>query len=257
MHRSVSTWSELATVWPGDYNFMMAGECLPFSFDLPPLAQVVDELRADDEARITPGRRTEGLDMEDIAARFRATPIEEAMRQPFSLGHFNLPRFYGAGQLFEGFEQQVMDPWRSALSAAGFTWSRCYPIVFISGAGCLTGYHMDHSTVIAWQRFGTKRFVGLTEPRRFAGRETRKAFTKEGIGAVVRPESMTADDELAYVMSPGDLLWNVIHTPHWVEAGDEPSMSINISHGGLRLHGRLHPLEAELEAIREELAGSA
>lgn len=60
------------------------------------------------------------------------------------------------------------------------------------------------------------------------------------------PEGITLDDALCYQMSPGAVLWNCLLTPHWVEAASEPAMSINISHGGLRLNGKLSPYEQEL-----------
>ena len=52
-------------------------------------------------------------------------------------------------------------------------------------------------------------------------------------------------------MKPGDTLWNALLTPHWVDAGDEAAMSVNLSHGGLRRNGRLCPFEAELEEYRQ------
>ena len=48
-------------------------------------------------------------------------------------------------------------------------------------------------------------------------------------------------------MGPGAVLFNKLLTPHWVDAvGDELSVSINISHGGLALRGELTQNEAEL-----------
>jgi hypothetical protein len=248
MHFTVSTWSELRDAWHGVHNFRMAGECVPFSFDLPPLADVIDIIRRDPEARILRGGKGDRLDMESIADEFRALPLEDAVHSQFQLSHFNLPRFYEPGQFLHGFEEQVMGPWRQALTAAGFTWTRCYPIIFISGAGCASNYHMDGSHVVAWQRYGTKNFCGLKDPDRWAPREIRMQY---GPG-IVRPDTITPDDALAYLMQPGDVLWNQLLTPHWVEASDEPAMSINLSHGGLRLDGELCRNERELEAWRAQ-----
>ena len=47
------------------------------------------------------------------------------------------------------------------------------------------------------------------------------------------------------------MLFNKLLTPHWVEAvGEEVAVSLNISHGGLRLRGELCRNERELEAWR-------
>jgi len=252
MHRTVGTWSEFRDTWNGLLNFRLAGECVPFAFDLPPLADIVDIIRRDEEARTLSGGKGDRLDLADTGEAFRALPIEDAMRSQFQLSHFNLSRFYEPGQLLHGFEEQVMEPWRQALAAAGFTWTRCYPIIFISGPGSYTNYHMDGSHVLAWQRYGTKVFSGLKDPDRWAPCATRMQY---GPG-IVRPDGITPDDVLAYEMKPGDVLWNQLLTPHWVEATDEPAMSINLSHGGLRLNGELCRNESELETWRAQQAAA-
>jgi hypothetical protein len=63
---------------------------------------------------------------------------------------------------------------------------------------------------------------------------------------------MSEQDELSYLMQPGDVLWNAFLTPHWVEASDSVTYSINISHGGLRLNGELCRHEQELEDWRAQ-----
>ncbi len=244
---TVRTWDEFQRRWSGVHNFLLADACVPFAFDLPPLDRVVAELRADDRARITPGTRGDRLQLADMAAQFRARPIEQALAAPFALAHFQLDRFDAPGRCLHGFTKAVLEPWQQALKAAGFTWERCYPIVFISGRGCATNYHMDFSHVLAWQVYGTKRFCGLRDPNRWAPRAVRVNYQPEGFA---RPSPLTADDALCYDMRPGDVLWNAFLTPHWVEAGDDVALSINLSHGGLRLHGELCPHEAELIAHR-------
>ena len=55
MQRTVTTWDELTRSWDGVMNFMMAGECAPFSFTMPPIEQVIDTVRRDDEVQVSPG----------------------------------------------------------------------------------------------------------------------------------------------------------------------------------------------------------
>lgn len=246
----VRTWADFRQRWDGRHNFLLAGDCVPLAFALPPLEQVVAELRADELARITPGARGDRLELSDMAAAFRALPIQEALKTPFALAHFQLPRFDAPGKFLHGFEQGVMEPWRQALHAAGFTFERCYPIIFISGQGCATNYHMDFSHVLAWQIYGRKRFCGLRDPDRWAPREMRVNYAA---GKVARPAALTAADALCYDMGPGDMLWNMLLTPHWVEAGDGVALSVNLSHGGLRYQGRLCPFEQELVEHQRQL----
>lgn len=254
---TVRTWTEFQHRWGGVHNFLLGGECVPFAFALPPLDRVVEELRADDLARITPGTRGDRLQLDDMAAVFRARPIDQALDQPFALAHFQLSRFDAPGRFLHGFRQQVLDPWRTALQTAGFTFERCYPIIFISGRGCATNYHMDLSHVLAWQVYGRKRFCGLKDPDRWAPHDVRVNYQPTGFA---RPPALADDDALCYDMGPGDVLWNVLLTPHWVEAGDEVAVSINLSHGGIRYRGELCPHERELVAYRAahpELAPAA
>jgi hypothetical protein len=173
--------------------------------------------------------------------------MEEALESPFSLAHYQLSNFDQPGSVLYGFKEKVLDPWQEALRAAGFTWERCYPIVFISGPHCATNYHMDFSHVAAWQVYGHKRFCGLKSPGRWAPWKTRMSYSPQNFQ---RPEALTEADALCYPMKPGDVLWNALLTPHWVEASEEAAMSINVSHGGLRLNGRLCPHEQELEDHR-------
>lgn len=248
MKSTASTWAEFQQQWAGPTNFLMSGECVPFEFDLPPIEEVVDLLRQDKDVQIGSGTRSDRLLMDSIADTFRAMPIEQAMETSFTVAHFSLGRFDSPGKFLHGFERRVLDPWRHALKSHGFTFDRCYPIIFISGRGCATNYHMDFSHVLAWQRYGSKRFCGLKDPAKWTTRETRVNYQA---GAYSRPADLKDEDALCYEMPPGSVLWNILLTPHWVEASDGVAMSFNLSHGGLRLHGQLSPFEAELEADRK------
>ena len=240
---TVRTLDQFQQRWNGVHNFLLADACVPCAFVMPPLERVVAELRADPQARITGGARGDRLQLDDIAEAFRRRPVAEALATPFALAHFDLARFDAPGKFLHGFEQGVMGPWRAALAANGFTYDRCSPIIFISGRQCATNYHMDFSHVLAWQIYGRKRFCGLQDPDRWAPRETRVRYEA---GKLARPAELTEADALGYEMKPGDALWNVLLTPQWVEAGDEVALSVNLSHGGLRLHGQLSRNEQEL-----------
>ena len=248
MHSTVNDWCSFSKRWLGPRNFRLADEMVGLSFAFPPIEQVIDELRHDDEASVKSGLKGATLDMAARSAEeFRKIPMEKGMDQPFALAHFNLGRFDAPGRFLYGFGETVLRPWEDMLHVAGFTWDRCYPIVFISGKGSATNYHMDLSHVLAWQIYGTKRFCGLVDPDRWADKAARLAYKP---GALFKPVDLREEDSLCYDMRPGEMLWNVLLTPHWVEAGDEPAMSLNISHGGLRYKGALSLNEVELLALQ-------
>jgi hypothetical protein len=246
-----SDWDCFRRHWAGPRNFMLRGPCVPFAdFAMPPLDRVIAELSADDEVSIGPGSVGRKLISADYRDEFRKMPLEQAMEQPFALAHYRLSKFDAPGRFLHGFGARVLDRWKGALAAAGFTFERCYPIIFISGRHCATNYHMDFSHVLAWQIYGTKHFCGLTDPDRWAPRDVRLNYNP---GEFAKPEELTDADTLCYTMRPGDALWNVLLTPHWVNAGDdEIAMSVNLSHGGVRLRGELSPNERELEDYRSQ-----
>lgn len=247
MHWTVHNWTEFQHCWDGVHHFLMAGECVPFAFDFPPIDQVIDELRRDEAAHAFTGSKGDALLRDSIIETFRKTPMEQVLAAPFSLSHFSLSRFDKPGAFLHGFESRVLDPWRNALLSHGFTFDRCYPIIFISGVNSATNYHMDFSTVLAWQIHGGKRFCGLKSPGRWVPHDARVQYKPYEFK---RPAGLTDDDALCYDMKPGDVLWNQILTPHWVEASDGVAMSVNLSHGGLRYKGRLCAFERELEDYR-------
>ncbi len=87
MQRTVTTWEEVRQVWDGVLNFLMADECVPFSFDMPPVEQVIDEIRRDPDARIWRGARGDSLDQTDISESFRKLPIQRALVVDFANTH--------------------------------------------------------------------------------------------------------------------------------------------------------------------------
>jgi hypothetical protein len=247
MPPTASNWSDVQSLWSADHNFWMTGPCAPFDFNFPPIDRVIAEMRTDDMTRITAGTKSNRRVSDDIKDRFNALPIDQAVQSPFALAHFELSRFDAPGKFLHGFEQKVLTPWRSALRDAGFTYERCYPIVFMSGIDCATNYHCDQSHVIAWQIHGSKEFNSLADPTRWV---TIDQCIHGLADQLTRPPDLTPDDIITHEMHPGDVLWNALLTPHWVDAADQPAMSVNFSHGGLRLNGQLAPREQALVDYR-------
>jgi len=251
MHLIAKTIDDFHKFWNGELNFLIDSELFEFQMDLPDAGEIVDILRQDSEARIQfLDDSLSDADKNDLAEQVKVAPLDEAMEMPFSLAHFYLQNFYGAGQFLERFQECVMIPWRTFLSELGFTWQRCYPIIFISGRECSSSYHADSSHVLAWQVHGEKHFHGFLEPGK---RESVQKLVEDRTGAtqITIPE-IDPRDVLTYDMVSGDLLWNQLLTPHWVDAGNEVAVSINISHGGVAYHGEFCPNEQVLRKYWEK-----
>jgi hypothetical protein len=258
------TWAEITAEFLNEQNFFLTAACGPPLPDLlqalPGARAIVDVLRRDPATRIKTGAPRLSLDTGEgdealaFADAFRAAPLEQALRTPFALAHFGLEVFDVPGGLLDGLRARFIEPWADSLRRNGFSFHRCYPILFISNAGgkpVETSYHMDKSHVVACQIYGRKRWVWLKEPSKWADRETRLTHVP---GQLRRPEALSESDLVSVDMGPGEVLFNKLLTPHWVQAvGDDVAVSLNLSHGGLRCHGRLTRNEAELRSHEIQL----
>ncbi|MEE2658864.1 MAG: hypothetical protein VX733_10195 [Candidatus Latescibacterota bacterium] len=249
---TVHTAGEFLAHWDDTRNFLIGPELVEFDSPMPPDEEIVDILRRDENARVQfIGMEADEQEKAALAERFRTDPLEQIVDFPFSLSHFSLRDFYAAGEFLQNFQSEVMIPWRTFLASTGLTWQRCYPIFFISGKNCHSTYHVDVSHVAAWQVHGEKTFIGYKRPEAVNDIQDivddRKSYVSNHPPAGIDP-----DDLISYRMAPGDLLWNQLLTPHWVEAGADIAVSINISHGGLAYQGRFCPNEQVLRARWEE-----
>ena len=259
---TVSSAGEFCSHWDGVHNFQLARELLPGDFTLPAIDRIVTELLRDEDSVVVNG----GLDplvhtpRQDARERLLRLPIEKSMEQPFALCHYDLRRFDLPAGLLTGLEARLLRPWRAFLEGEGFTLTDYFkPYFFISGPGCVAEYHMDFSHVLACQYYGTKRFCSFKNPQKWAGATVRRQMLTEGHNAYTLPipGDILTDDATCCTMAAGDRLWNTLQTPHWVLAGEEISLSLNISHRGLRYHGQLCQHEQELERWKAELTDKA
>ena len=248
--------------WNGVHNFSLAPDLAPFDFEPPGVDRLLAELLRDPDSVVVNGGEDSFVHIprRDLREHLLELPIEQALEQPLSLCHYALRRFDVPGGLLEGRRLGLREPCRRFLEDQGFALTDFFrPYVFISGPGCAAEYHMDFSHVLACQYFGRKDFYSFADPEAWAGPQVRREMLQHGHNAYTQP--IPADAAEAEVvccrMMPGDRLWNVLQTPHWVLAGDQISLSINISHRGVRHRGRLCPHEADLEHWKRELAKEA
>ncbi|MCE9589953.1 MAG: hypothetical protein K8S99_05455 [Planctomycetes bacterium] len=237
--RPSTTWTDFADRWGGVFNFLMAGELVDFfHFDLPPIDQLVDEVRKSEGVIFRTGAKQDEFVLEQIADA-RTMPLEKLFERPFVLAHFKIAAALGApGQVFHGIEERWVQPWRDRLTANGFTFENIFPILFVSGPNSATQYHMDYTHQLAWQRYGTKHFHGLKDPDRWTTHELRGKCELKGMK---KPQAITAADTYTLVQTPGTMLWNAVTTPHWVETFNEPAATLTLVHAGLRHNGQLCP----------------
>ena len=218
-------------------NFLLASELFAFEMKMPPIADVIDILRRDDETRVRSPVETIKDEEGELTRWVRTAPIEELIDTGgFAMSNFELSRFYEPNNFLHEFQDRIMIPWRTFLSQQGYTWQRCAPYIFISMHGISSTFHADYSHVLAWQVYGEKTFNGFWEPEKYAPIED--VVIRGKAPRSIEVPAHDPEDVLSYKMKPGDVLWNQLLTPHWVVAGiDEPAFSINISHGGVRHRG--------------------
>jgi hypothetical protein len=251
---TIATWDEFRQKWKGGQNILLRGEVFPYTYASPPLSQVIDAVRQNERARIVTGRRAERPEATSMTSstylEFRDLPIEEAVRAPVQLSHFEVNEFTAPGQVLEGLKE-MFDDWYATLAAHGFSCTATQRAMFLSGPHSHTNYHIDGSYVLAWQILGRKRFCFTKDPERWCNREMRRQYSGR-YDLMVRPADLTSDDIIEVEMQPGDVLWNSMMTPHWVYSLDETSYSLNLVHVGLRCDGELSAMGHELEQIRRE-----
>jgi hypothetical protein len=213
---------------------------------------VVEAVRRNERARIVTGRAADRPEATSIASStyldFRKLPIDQAVRAPVQMSHFELNEFTRRGQVFEALGD-IFELWYAALAVHGFSWTETQRAMFLSGPHSHTNYHFDSSYVLAWQIHGRKRFCFTRDPERWCGADVRRQQADK-YDLMARPAGLREEDVVEVEMRPGDVLWNVMLTPHWVYSLDETAYSINMTHFGLRRDGELSPMGRELEDIR-------
>ncbi len=238
-------------LWKETRNFLLAPELIEFEMTFPDAEKIIDILRKDSDAQIGSNRLQDEAAVTDLVDKMRNAPLEQIVDLPFNISMFELHKFYGEGQFLREFQDRVMIPWRTFLASSGLTWQRAYPILFISGKGGRSKYHVDISHVMAWQIHGQKTFNGFRDPSKYG--PIQGIVDDRGQYPQELPPDHAPDDLLSYVMEPGDMLWNQLLTPHWVNGGaKEIAVSVNISHGGIQQGGQFCPNEQVLRKRWED-----
>jgi len=219
--------------WSGVNNFKFKNPNHIFNFEFPEITKIIDILRKDNEVKIFSGEKRNKLNRR-INIHLKKISLEKLCDNKFQLSHFNLNKYFKKNEFLFNFDKIVLNQWKLLLKNNGFTWDRCYPIIFISGKKSFTNYHIDYSHVLAWQIFGEKNFFSIKNQKKYISIEER-ILSKN----IKVPSFLKKSDIIKHQNTPGDLLWNCFLTPHWIESGNEIALSLNISHGGLRYNHKL------------------
>jgi hypothetical protein len=233
-HHTISTTPDFLQNWDSRINFIQAGECIPFSFDFPSTEVIVNRFIEEKSTTAIIGQKRETGDRENIIEDYRGKTLSDLEGQSFQFRFPDVTTLDRPSDIFEGFVEQVLNPWKRYLLDNDFEWDRCYALGRVSGPNTCTGYHMDRSNVLFWNVRGRKLFHGFVDPDRWAPIE--RATDKRA--DQILPDEATEEDILTYEVGDDTLLWNHLLTPHWVDAPDL-TFGINFSHGGLRHKGRL------------------
>jgi hypothetical protein len=233
-HHTISTADGFARNWDSRINFLVTDDCVPFSYTFPPTEEIVACFLEEETTTAITGQQRYAGDRQNVVDDFRGLSIAELVGRSFQLRYPDVTVLDRPGSLFEGFIEQVLDPWKRYLLDNGFEWDRCYALARVSGPDTCTGYHMDRSNVLFWNVLGRKVFHGFKDPDRWVTFERATEHRAEQI----MPDNVQDDDLLSYEVGDDQLLWNHLLTPHWVDA-PELTFGVNFSHGGLRHKGRL------------------
>lgn len=250
-----STWDDFKSRWGGLHNFLMDPSLVtaPFDFSLPPLEELIERVRPSEHTQFRSGIKQDAFDLTPIPDA-KTMPVHKLLQRPFILANFGLNQYLSAkGQPFEGLEETWVQPWRNTLLSHGFTFDNIFSILFISGPHSASNYHWDHTHQMAFQRYGTKHFHGLTDPDRFTNEKLRCDTALKDMG---RPPSVTPADAYTIAQPPNTILWNAITTPHWVETFDQPAATLTLVHTNLRHNGKLCPHGQELFDFRARKAAA-
>ena len=100
--------------------------------------------------------------------------------------------------------------------------------IFISAPGTLTPFHFDAEYNILFQVAGDKDFVTYPPEPPFLSRDRREAYHRAGENMLPWQEGFETRG-MTHRLAPGDELYVPYASPHWVRAGNAPSVSLSMT----------------------------
>ena len=121
MHNTVSTATEFQHMWDARVNFLMAGACVPFSFTFPSTRDIVERFVAEERTTGITGHMRKTGDGGNAMEQFRGMSFDELMEISFQFRFPDVTLLDRPGDLFAGFTEEVLNPWKCFLLDNGFT----------------------------------------------------------------------------------------------------------------------------------------
>ena len=183
--------------------------------------EFLSQARDDENSRLlrmAPGPNFADKKKDDIRQEFREMPLEEAAQFPFfHISLFSLGNLVGEGGVLHQMNREVFEPFEQRLKANGIGWDRFFPVIFITGPGSGTNYHIDPHSTITFHLFGNKRLFTLKQPNKWCPQEVVDEYSQNGVWPP-RPDEIREEDCFHHDNAPGDLVLLPVHTPHWTVA---------------------------------------
>lgn len=99
---------------------------------------------------------------------------------------------------------------------------------FISAPGAHTPFHFDAEYNILFQIAGDKVFATYPPTPQFVDLRAREAYHQSGENMLGWDPGFAAAGQ-QHLLAPGDALFVPYAAPHWVHAGDTPSVSLSVT----------------------------
>jgi hypothetical protein len=100
--------------------------------------------------------------------------------------------------------------------------------LFISSPGTLAPFHFDAEYNVLFQIAGRKLFTVYPPAAPWLSDKANEHYHVTGENLLPWQESFV-DEGQAFVLDPGDALYVPYRCPHWIEVGDEPSVSLSFT----------------------------
>jgi hypothetical protein len=237
----VNSWDSFRERWHDPRRSLLPcrldGELAPARYQPVDPLLLLDQARRHPQARILSARPGRQLIVDaDASERIRSLPIDAVAADPhLHISLFDIALLTEPGGALHEYDRDIFAPFTAGWRERGFVYDRVMPVLFITGSASATNYHFDPMPTLPWHLFGSKRFHGLKDPRRWCPMSVIDEVASSGQWPM-RPDGIIPDDCLVHDNAIGDLLWIPMHVPHWVDAGTF-SATLTFTFPGLRMHG--------------------
>jgi hypothetical protein len=183
------------------------------------------------ECRVADGQNGAGFAMAAPVADSAA----ETIRQIDQAGRWVMLRFAEQLPEYADLVASLLTQLEPVLDPATGKILKGVAFIFISSPGTLTPYHFDPEFNILFQVAGTKRFVTFPPTQPWLPIAPQEQFHRLSDNLLPWDESFH-QGETQHLLEPGEALFVPYKFPHWVQVGDEPSISISLTwctHGSI------------------------